>query len=147
GRPLQKLVYPELHTVHVEYQTAASVSSQEPMRLLIISILALISTAPLARGDTPSTRPVEIRRGLPMNATRNPDERARMGFAQLIQRIEPSAKGDPERLDFYVDAFQHEYVQDPRLFAATFHAMPRENRAVELTGQVEYSELRQALGK
>src|SRR5207247_4891083 len=61
------------------------------------------------------------------------------------RRIEPSMKGDPGQLELYLDAFSREFVEDRRLFAASFQARRRDDRTIELSGFAEYAEHRQAI--
>lgn len=67
-------------------------------------------------------------------------------YKQLAARIEPDLVGRPERLRIYVDFFQREMVNDPRLFAYRVAAKSiAEPHSVVLTGHIELPETHRAL--
>src|SRR3954471_22411762 len=86
-------------------------------------LTTLILLAPTVLAADPTTKPVEIRRGVEFShATTNPEERQRAAFERIAKKIEPSGVGDPARLDVYLDFFKREFVEDPRIFAVDISA-------------------------
>ena len=55
---------------------------------------------------------------------------------QLAEKIEPTLKGNSDRLAQYVNHFRHEAANDRRLFAFHVDAAAEGNRGVRLTGFV-----------
>lgn len=66
-------------------------------------------------------------------------------MGRLARRIEPDLKGDPKRVQQYVDFFRRELVSDARLFAFDVVAEAKSDRNVQLRGYVEFPESRRAL--
>ncbi len=69
----------------------------------------------------------------------------RDALRELAQRVEPGGAGVPERLSHYIRVFQDATFQDARVFA--FHVETRigADGAIELTGYIEFPEMRGAL--
>lgn len=88
----------------------------------------------------------EIRRGVVMGAQdgRSREQRA---FENAIATVEPTLKGDPERLSVYTNLFKREFLSDPRIFAADVNAEAREDGTIVLTGYVNFSESHYALDR
>ena len=66
---------------------------------------------------------------------------------QLAEKIEPTVKGNADRLAQYVNHFRHEAANDRRLFAFSVAAAAEGDGGVRLTGFVEFPETRAAIGE
>jgi cell wall-associated NlpC family hydrolase len=109
-----------------------------------LAILVLV--APVAFAADPTTRPVEIRRGVEFSrATTNPVERQRLAYERLVKQIEPSGVGDPSRLPVYLEFFTREFVREPRIFAVEISAGRMPGGTIVLRGFAEFPEHRSAI--
>ncbi|MEO2047309.1 MAG: GDSL-type esterase/lipase family protein [Pirellulales bacterium] len=68
-------------------------------------------------------------------------------FKRLVEKIEPSQHGMPERVDVYLRFFQREMINDTRLFAYHVESAWTSDRTLCLTGFVEFAETRTTLEK
>ncbi|HTL30307.1 MAG TPA: C40 family peptidase [Tepidisphaeraceae bacterium] len=110
------------------------------------TILALLVLAQVATAAEPTTKPIEIRRGVEFShATTNPAERQKLAYERIVKKIEPSGVGDPARLDVYLEFFKREFVEDPRMFAIDIKAERQTDGTIALHGYVEYDEHRAAV--
>jgi cell wall-associated NlpC family hydrolase len=108
---------------------------------VVLSIFALQMHA----SADPTSKPVEIRRGVVFNGpTTDPAERQREALERIVKKIEPSGVGDPARLQVYVEFFKRELVGDPRIFAIDLSVNRSDDGTVALTGYVEYAEHKSA---
>lgn len=73
--------------------------------------------------------------------------REQVYYERIIGRIEPGLVGRPERLPLYIQLFQRELIDDPRLFPSHVEAEWTDEGQVVLTGFVGYEENRAALAK
>jgi cell wall-associated NlpC family hydrolase len=101
------------------------------LQIVILLLIALLDA-------TPTTQPGEVRNGMRMDEP--PELRYRSYYADLARRLEPSGKGEPSRLQLYVDSFAREIVRDRRLFA--FDVSEKDGK---LVGFVEYEEQLESL--
>jgi hypothetical protein len=120
----------------VDAMSRARLPFQVFMRRWILAMLMFPATAIFAQSSHPTT--TEIRRGLEMPATTEPAERQQAILEQIARRIEPDLKGDPARLQTYVDFYKRESVRDPRLFPVDVAANVDADGAIVLSGFVEY---------
>lgn len=63
----------------------------------------------------------------------------------LAQRVEPDGKATPERLSHYIRCFQDATFQDPRVIAFQVDAQPANDKTIQLSGYIEFPEIREAL--
>ncbi len=63
----------------------------------------------------------------------------------LAQRVKPSGAGAPERLSHYIRCFRDATFQDPRVFAFQVETRVADDGVIELTGAIEFPEMRDAL--
>ncbi|MCC7392242.1 C40 family peptidase [Candidatus Sumerlaeota bacterium] len=89
----------------------------------------------------------EIRRGEAYgNVPR--EERERRQYGRLIEMVEPSGKGDPQRLPVYINLFKREMVGDSNIFATDIEANWDEaKKTLTLDGYVNYQENKDAFAK
>lgn len=73
------------------------------------------------------------------------ENREQAYFKRLINKIEPSQHGIPERLEVYLQFFQREMVNDTRLIAYHVESAWTSDETLRLTGFVEFAETRTAL--
>jgi hypothetical protein len=66
-------------------------------------------------------------------------------FQHLVEKIEPSHSGTPERMDVYLRFFRREMVNDTRLFAFRVKVAWTPERILRLSGFVEFAETRATL--
>lgn len=64
---------------------------------------------------------------------------------RLARRVEPNLVGQPERLSQYVDFFQREFGNDPRLFCLMVDVTSEGDKGARLTGFAEFPEMRKGL--
>ncbi len=94
----------------------------------------------------PTTKPVEIRRGVVFNGpTTDPAERQREALERIIKKIEPSGVGDPTRMSIYLDFYKRELIGDSRSVVIDVRAEWRDDDTFTLHGFVEYEEHKAAL--
>ena len=114
-------------------------------RCAFLSLSMLVALQPPLAIAAEPDGDVEIRRGVPVSPTTNPAERSRLAFERAARNIEPDLKGNPRRLPLYVQFFQREFIEDPRLFAIDLSAEMGPAGTVLIKGHVEYEEHRKAL--
>lgn len=86
--------------------------------------------------------PDEIRRGVRMGGE-DGKSRRQVYYERIIAKVEPSLKGDPERIPVYINLYKNELLSNPRLFAADVNAeWNGEEETLVLNGFVEYEENR-----
>lgn len=66
---------------------------------------------------------------------------------RLLDQVEPSHEGQPEKLSYYLDAYKHTFGNDPRLFCFEVAATIQANGVIRLTGSAEITEMRVSLVK
>ena len=120
--------------------------------LIVIAAVTAFIAADLPAQTAAPARPPEIRRGLEMTGDR--ESRARQAYERAIRKVEPSLKGDPARIDVYLELFKREFVEDTRTFAVELRAEPLDAAAgspdagvATITGHVEYPEHKSALAQ
>jgi len=74
-----------------------------------------------------------------------PEPPARRVLERLARQMEPDLEGKPERLSQYVDLYRRELANDSRLFAFDVDTKLNNRGVVELTGFVEFSQVRDGL--
>ncbi len=64
---------------------------------------------------------------------------------RIIAKIEPELRGNPKRLDVYIEFFKRELINDARLFPVDIHARRDADGSIELSGYVGYVEQHKTL--
>lgn len=114
----------------------------------LLLVLACCATLALGVTDEADTgrfeRADEVRRGMPMR----PDGKSRtqMFYERIAKGVEPGLEGSPDKLALYLAQFESGALNDRRQFAFDVRAdWDAEQRAVVLSGFVEYEEHRRSL--
>lgn len=76
------------------------------------------------------------------DASSNSQQAKPSNLELLARRVEPDLVGQPERLPQYVEHYQREFGNDPRLFCFEVVATAEVDNTVRLTGFMEFPEMR-----